>query len=117
MWPLTTIRNYECQPMNNLESVVSIEAGRKAPMGEGQYTFVTASGQDEVRVYLQGISLQLFLGAIHMVGGGQGNCIFNVNEYIVGYNNWFGELANPRPSISSQRWLSEAIHLVSGVKK
>ncbi|XP_012556879.2 uncharacterized protein LOC100212589 [Hydra vulgaris] len=42
MWPLTTIRNYEFSG----QCIFSIEAGRKAPMGEGLFTFYTNIGED-----------------------------------------------------------------------
>ena len=42
MWPLTTIRNYECSG----KCQFSLEAGRKAPMGEGLFVFYTNIGQD-----------------------------------------------------------------------
>ncbi|XP_032240767.2 uncharacterized protein LOC5515259 [Nematostella vectensis] len=41
-WPLTTIRNYESMDRGEF----SFEAGRKAPMGEGKYTFGTQFGED-----------------------------------------------------------------------
>jgi len=42
MWPIKTIRNYE----DSGHSEFTIEAGRKAPMGEGLYQFQTNAGQD-----------------------------------------------------------------------
>ena len=41
MWPLKTIRNYECGEHREF----SIEAGRRAPMGEGHYLFYASAGQ------------------------------------------------------------------------
>lgn len=43
-WPLTVIRSYESTGKNKF----SIEAGRRAPMGEGRYVFSTRPGQDEM---------------------------------------------------------------------
>lgn len=42
MWPLKTIRNYE----DSGHSQFTIEAGRRAPMGEGVYRFHTTGGKD-----------------------------------------------------------------------
>lgn len=42
MWPLKTIRNYE----DSGHSEFTIEAGRRAPMGEGFYRFQTNVGKD-----------------------------------------------------------------------
>lgn len=42
MWPLKTIRNYE----ESGQCEFTIEAGRRAPMGEGLYKFYTNMGQD-----------------------------------------------------------------------
>ena len=41
-WPLTTIRNYECSDDNEFV----FEAGRKSPMGEGKYAFLTTNAED-----------------------------------------------------------------------
>ena len=41
-WPLTTIRNYECTDNNEFV----FEAGRKSPMGEGKYEFLTNNAED-----------------------------------------------------------------------
>ena len=41
-WPLTTIRNYECTDNNEFV----FEAGRKSPMGEGKYEFITTRNED-----------------------------------------------------------------------
>ena len=41
-WPLTSIRMFECSENGDF----SIDAGRSAPMGEAQYIFKTAQGQD-----------------------------------------------------------------------
>ena len=41
-WPLTTIRTYESADNNEF----TFEAGRRAPMGQGIYTFITAQGED-----------------------------------------------------------------------
>lgn len=41
-WPLTTIRNYES--MDRAE--FSFESGRRSPMGEGKYIFLTLPGED-----------------------------------------------------------------------
>ena len=41
-WPLTTIRNYECSDNNEFV----FEAGRKSPMGEGKYEFLTTNAED-----------------------------------------------------------------------
>lgn len=43
MWPLKTIRNYE----SSQQCQFSIEAGRRAPMGQGVFVFNTNIGQDE----------------------------------------------------------------------
>ena len=41
-WPLTCIRMFECSENGDF----SIDAGRSAPMGEAQYIFKTAQGED-----------------------------------------------------------------------
>ena len=56
MWPLKTIRNYE----NFGNSQFSIEAGRRAPMGDGKYVFNTNIGQDEEMFNV----LDLFIAAV-----------------------------------------------------
>ena len=51
MWPLKTIRNYECGDHRQFQ----IEAGRRAPMGEGHFVFHTLVGQeDEIFKMLDG---------------------------------------------------------------
>ncbi len=44
LWPLATIRNYECTGTGQF----ILEAGRRSPMGEGKYAFFTSDGEDEV---------------------------------------------------------------------
>lgn len=44
LWPLDTIRNYECTGTQQF----IFEAGRRSPMGEGKYAFFTQEGEDEV---------------------------------------------------------------------
>ena len=44
LWPLDTIRNYECTGTGQFV----LEAGRRSPMGEGKYAFFTFEGEDEV---------------------------------------------------------------------
>eukprot|EP00794_Sanderia_malayensis_P017889 gene17889-19671_t len=44
LWPLDTIRNYECTGTGQF----ILEAGRRSPMGEGKYAFFTNEGEDEV---------------------------------------------------------------------
>ena len=44
LWPLDTIRNYECTGTGQF----LFEAGRRSPMGEGKYAFFTFDGEDEV---------------------------------------------------------------------
>lgn len=41
-WPLTTIRTYESADDNKF----TFEAGRRAPMGQGMYAFLTVEGED-----------------------------------------------------------------------
>lgn len=43
LWPLDTIRNYECTGTQQF----IFEAGRRSPMGEGKYVFFTYEGEDE----------------------------------------------------------------------
>ena len=43
LWPLDTIRNYECTGFQQF----IFEAGRRSPMGEGKYAFFTYEGDDQ----------------------------------------------------------------------
>jgi len=43
LWPLNTIRNYECTGFQQF----IFEAGRRSPMGEGKYAFFTYEGDDQ----------------------------------------------------------------------
>ena len=44
MWPLDTIRNYECTGSGQF----CVEAGRRSPMGEGKFQFFTSEGEDDI---------------------------------------------------------------------
>lgn len=43
LWPLDTIRNYECTGIQQF----IFEAGRRSPMGEGKYAFFTYEQDDQ----------------------------------------------------------------------